>query len=120
VDSDAVLTKINEFIDQINRISAINESGLSQGYNVTDKLILSLHNHLGNAKHYISDETFAFNATEQYISIVHAQRELAEVIDDLFSLKQQDVINELDYDQLNITAHELDEQLRKAIDPEFT
>lgn len=119
MDSDTLLQKINECIAQINRVDAITESGLRKT-DYPDKVILSLHNHLGNAKHFISDETVAFNATEQYISITHALRELSEVRDDLFNLKQQDVINELEFELLNNAVVDVDELLRKAIDPEFS
>ena len=119
MDSDALLEKINDFISQINRVDSISEAGLKQT-DFPDKVILSLHNHLGNAKHYISDETTAFNATEQFISITHAERELNELRDDLLLLKQHDVIAESDFELLSIAAYEVDELLRKITDPEYT
>ena len=105
-------------INRINSIPAISAAGL-KNTPFPDEVIASLHNHLGNCKHYISDIVYAFNGAEQYISIRSAAGELSEAGNDLFKLHAKLVFSDVEYDAVNRIVHEVDEQLRRATDAEY-
>lgn len=119
MDNDRLLEHIEDFVAHVNTVSEISEAGL-KNTPFPDEVIASLHNHIGNVKHYVSDELTAFNATEQYLSLKAAINELGAMGDDLFQLHHKSAIGDLLYQDLNRRIHELDQLFRKAIDPEYT
>lgn len=119
MDGDRLELAIDRLIDRINTVNSISADGL-KGTAFPDEVIASMHDHLGNCKHYIYDVTFAFNASEQFVSIEHATRELEEASDDLFKLHAELKLPDLEYETLNLLFHEVAELLKKATDPEYT
>jgi hypothetical protein len=118
VGKDIFIDKINALIDAVNRVAAINELGL-KNTDFPDLKIASLHNHLGNIKHYLGGATVAFNASEQFMILKEAERELEEVQNDLYELHHGDVINSRTYANLLECVADVDELLRRATDPDF-
>lgn len=84
-----------------------------------DKNIARLHNKLGNAKHYISNENASFNGTDQILSLKYAQQAIKNVADELFILYQRGVLNLQEYNSLNDSVHQLDIALNNAVSPEY-
>lgn len=119
MDGDKIQTAIDHLIDRINTVPTINAEGL-KNTPFPDNVIASMHDHLGNCKHYISDISQAFNASEQFVSIKNAERELSEASDDLFKLHAELKLPDLEYEVIMKLFKEVDELLREATDPEYT
>lgn len=118
MDSDHLLAGIDVLINRVNNIDSISAKGLKDT-DFPDRVIASLHNHLGNIKHFVGDISAAFNATDQFLAIKAAERELDEASNDLLELHQNSLLNDYQYQKLAETSHELDEQFRRATDPEY-
>ena len=119
MDSDRLIEAIDLLITRVEMFPVISAAGLKNKMYPDDN-IAALHNRLGNIKHYVSDMSAAFNATDQFLSIRAAERELDEVGNSLLSLHQTSLLTDSQYQLLSQTLHELDELLRKSTDPEYT
>ena len=110
---------INHLINRVNSIPAISAEGLKNAP-FPDEVIASMHNQLGNCKHYINDVDSPFNATEQFISITEAQKSVLQASEDLFKLHSGSVLPDTEYEAISEMMREVDEQLRKLTDIEYT
>ncbi|MDQ3093611.1 MAG: hypothetical protein M3Q70_00330 [bacterium] len=118
MDHDATIESIDFLINRVNNIVSISAGGMKDT-DFPDKVIASLHNHLGNAKHMVNDMTAAFNATDQFLSIKAAEKELDEAAADLLELHQHSLLNDWQYQHLAHYAHDLQDLLSNATDTEF-
>jgi hypothetical protein len=115
MDDDSLLKHVDLLINKVNSISQISAEGL-KNTPFPDETIASLHNHLGNAKHVISNQTSAFNSTGQTMATKTAIKELDCATSDLLLLFQHNLVNILEFESLNRTSHETQAMLESSID----
>lgn len=84
-----------------------------------DRTIASFYNHIGNAKQFVSDETVAFNAAEQYLSQKSAINEIQAALEDLFLLQHKGALGVEYYRSLERKLMAIDECLRAQTDPDY-
>lgn len=119
MQDDVYMSSIDTLISSVNAVESVSELGL-KNRPFPDDTIASLHNHLGNIKHYLSGVTSAMNASDQFLMVKEAEKELTEVSDDLYVLHHKDVLSDASFSKLTERVHETDELLRSASDPDFT
>ncbi len=109
----------NVYVRNINQlISEFNEVEIDQSPS-NESTIYSLHNHLGNLKHILSDISLSFNATDKNVSTKVAEKELKLFKDDLFELHQIAGIKTHEYEHILAKAENLDYFLRSVSDTDF-
>ena len=119
MDTSPIVREVDSLIERINSIDSISAKGL-QNQRFPDEVIASLHDHLGNCKHYISDVDSAFNASEQFTSIKSGINELEDATEDIRKLHDKLTFSDYEFRAIIDMMHDLEEKLKTMTDPEYT
>lgn len=117
--SDRLVESINVLIDQVNGVDSIAVGKINTDVMFPYHIIASLHNHLGNIKQFVSEGASAFNASDQFLALNSALKELGEVRENLLQLHQTNVISDALYQYLDTSTRGVVEQLSQATNPEY-
>ncbi|MDQ3123585.1 MAG: hypothetical protein M3Q14_02795 [bacterium] len=113
-----LLTTINEITESITQLPAIGSVGLDSAES-KEKIILEMHNHLGNVRQMVEASTEAFNGTEQFLILKNAQKELTELGSRLFEAHQINMVNDDFYNSIDEKMHTLQDLISDTVDPEY-
>ena len=119
VNNSPLLFAIDQLIMVVGGVAAIGARGLGKD-DLADHAVLSLHNHIGNAKHFIHDHETSFNGSEQFLSARSALKELEGASTNILVLRRESVLGPGDHDRIETQIRNVAELLRRDIDPEYT
>lgn len=115
----ALLVSIDQLIMLVGGIASVNAHGLGEE-ELVDHVVVSLHDHLGKLKQFASAHRSSFNASEQYLVLSSAAKELDGVRNNLLVLRQEGIVTHREFDIIERTLAEISNLIQQEIDPEYT
>ncbi|MDQ3065217.1 MAG: hypothetical protein M3Q36_03015 [bacterium] len=118
MNDNPLLLNIAELTESITSLPGLGVVGVDNAED-RKKIILELHNHLGNVRQKIEASMNAINGTEQFLILKDAQKELDELDNRLLEAHQLSLLTDEHYEHLAEKVRHIKNLISDSLDTEY-